>query len=175
MTDDSLVNVPLSLLQNVLLTTDGTVTDLVALFSGEPIRITKLSQDIVQGSGPTELQLASPAPLLKRVILLSGRERHYLYAESCFVIERMAPAMQKQLLETETPIGLLWKEARLEMYREVVERKLEKQPDLMDYFTEAGDQRFLSRTYVVYHQRQPLGVITEKFPYRYFVETLNEC
>lgn len=170
MTDDSLAKLPLSLMQNVLLTTDGTVTDLVALFSGEPIHITKLSQDIVQERGPAALQLTRPAPLLKRVILLSGHERHYLYAESCFIIERMTPAMQRQLLETETPIGLLWKEARLEMYREVVERKLENQPALVDYFAEARDQRFLSRSYVVYHQQQPLGVITEKFPYSYFVE-----
>lgn len=172
MIDDSLVNVPLSLMQNVLLTTDGTVTDLVALFSGEPIHITKLSQEIAQETGPAELELSEPTPLLKRVILLSGSERHYLYAESHFVIDRMAPAMQKQLLETETPIGLLWKQARLEMHRAVVERKLEQRPTLLDYFADADDARFLSRTYVVYHQGKPLGVITEKFPYSYFVDSL---
>lgn len=168
MTGDSLVDVPLSLKQKVLLTTDGTVTDLVALFSGEAIGITKLSQEIVRSAEPVQLELAEATPLLKRVILLSGTSGHYLYAESFFVVSRMPPELQAQLLETETPIGLLWKQARLEMYREVVEQRLEDRPDLLCYFASARDARFLSRTYVVYHGQKPLGIITETFPYSYF-------
>lgn len=170
MTGDSFA--PLSLMQNVLLSTDGTVTDLVSLFSGEDIHITKLGQDVVQDTGPAELQLSEAKSLLKREILLSGTTRHYLYARSYFILERMPTVMRRQLLETDTPIGLLWKEARLEMFREVVERKLEHNPELLQYFPGAADSRFLSRTYVVYHRQQPLGVITEKFPYSYFSEVL---
>jgi chorismate-pyruvate lyase len=173
MTGDSLDDLPLSLMQKVLLATDGTVTDLVALFSGEPIHITKLCQEVIQTKGPEALQLAAPESLLKRVVLLSSERQHHLYAESYFVIGRMAPSMQAALLETETPIGLLWKEARLEMYREVVERKLENKPTLLDYFPDTGDERFLSRTYVIYHQQKPLGIITEKFPYHYFTNTVG--
>jgi chorismate-pyruvate lyase len=168
MSDSSLADVSLSLQQQVLLTTDGTVTDLVALFSGEEIHITKIAQRAVVSTGPAELGLSKAEPLLERSILLSGASRHYLYAQSHFVIQRLAPDMQRELLETETPIGLLWKKARLEMYREVVDRRLENRPELLDYFPDAADARFVSRTYVVYHNAKPLGVITEKFPLDFF-------
>jgi chorismate-pyruvate lyase len=168
MSDSSLADVSLSLQQQVLLTTDGTVTDLVALFSGEEIHITKIAQQTIVRAGPAELGLPQPEPLLERSILLSGARKHYLYAQSYFVIRGLAPEMQRALLDTETPIGLLWKKARLEMYRELVDRRLEQRPELLDYFPDAQDARFISRTYVVYHQRRPLGVITEKFPLDYF-------
>src|SRR5690606_7603472 len=100
----------LSLQQQVLMTTDGTVTDLVALFSGESIRITKLEQESIRSLGPRELELQSPAALLRRVILLSGAEKHYLYAESYFVLQQLSASMQRALLETDIPIGLLWKQ-----------------------------------------------------------------
>jgi chorismate-pyruvate lyase len=168
MSDLSLAEIPLSLQQQVLLTTDGTVTDLVALFSGESIHITKLDQEAIVAIGPAELALSQPHSLLERRILLSGANKHYLYAESHFVIDRLAPEMQRALLETETPIGLLWKQARLEMYRELVDRRLEDRPELRDYFPDAQSSRFISRTYVVYHGGEVLGVITEKFPVSYF-------
>lgn len=174
MSDTWLADLPLSLQQQVLLTTDGTVTDLVALFSGEDIHITKLFQEAVVASGPKELGLSEAQPLLERSILLSGASKHYLYAQSHFVISRLSPEMQTALLETQTPIGLLWKRARLEMYREVVDRHLEHNPALLDYFPDADDARFISRTYVVYHQGQVLGVITEKFPFSYFRENERE-
>lgn len=168
MSDTSLADVSLSLQQQVLLTTDGTVTDLVALFSGEQIHITKILQRTATALGPKELGLRLPQALLERSILLSGADKHYLFAQSHFIIGRLAPDMQRDLLETETPIGLLWKKARLEMYREVVDRRLEDRPDLLDYFPDACDSRFVSRTYLVYHQGHVLGVITEKFPLNYF-------
>jgi chorismate-pyruvate lyase len=168
MSDTSLAELPLSMQQQVLLTTDGTVTDLVALFSGEDIHITKLSQENITAVGPKELGLSVAQPILERSILLSGADKHYLYAQSYFVIPRLAPDMQKALLETQTPIGLLWKRARLEMYREVVDRHLERSPELLEFFPDAQDARFISRTYVVYHQGEVLGVITEKFPLTYF-------
>ncbi|MCW8195397.1 DUF98 domain-containing protein [Proteobacteria bacterium 005FR1] len=171
MSDNPLADLPLSLQQQVLLTTDGTVTDLVALFSGEDIHITKLSQESITSVGPKALGLSAPQPILERSILLSGADRHYLYAQSHFVIPRLAPDMQKSLLETQTPIGLLWKRARLEMYREVVDRHLEHSPELLEYFPDAQDARFISRTYVVYHQGDALGVINEKFPFSYFRES----
>ncbi|MGQ9424982.1 chorismate--pyruvate lyase family protein [Gilvimarinus sp. F26214L] len=158
----------LSLKQKIFLTTDGTVTDLIALFSGETIRISKLNQEVLLSDQPRRLALPAPARLLKRVVLLSGAARHYLYAESFFVIERMSAELQQQLLHTDTPIGLLWKEARLEMFRELIDRGVESRPDLVRYFPDADDDLFLSRCYLVHHGQKPVGMITEKMPLSYF-------
>lgn len=160
--------------QQILLNTDGTVTDLIALLTGESIRITKLHQELVFERGPAALDLKEETSLLHRVVLLSGTEKHYLYASSYYVLERMPDRMQIQLLETDTPIGLLWKEARLEMYREVVEQKVETCPELCAYFSDMEGETFLSRSYVVHHGGSPLGLITEKFPSSYFTGALEK-
>ncbi len=167
--DDSIVRDPtLSLFQKVLLTTDGTVTQLLELFTGAPIKVRKLEQGVVQGEQPQWLPTAAGERLLKRTILLCTEQQPMLYAESWFVIERMPPSMQQQLLHSDRPIGLLWREARMETYREIVAYQRQPGGLLSRHFGLDAEAELLARTYLIYHQHQPLGVITEKFPASYF-------
>lgn len=158
----------LSLFQKVLLATDGTVTDLIALYAGEPIRVTKLSQAVEIDGAREDLECTQPTPLLHRRILLSGATRNYLYAESQFVLERLSTTIRQQMLDTDRPIGLLWKEERLETFREIVRQTIEPCPAVSEYFDLPSSATFVSRTYRVHHARKPLGVITEKWPVSYF-------
>ena len=159
----------LSTQQAILLSTDGTVTDLIRHFTGEHIHVTKLSQSIIVDNQPVALQLNSPTQLLHRRILLTG-SRHYLYAESFFVIERMSEYLRKELLESDIPIGLLWQREKLETFREIISSQCEDNRELIEYFSEAesNDAKFMSRSYLIYHGGVPLGLITEKFPASYF-------
>ncbi len=154
----------LSLFQRVLLATDGTVTDLIALYTGEPIRVVKLAQSIALRDAPDALKCEGPARLLHREILLSGAERQYLHADSLFVFERLSESIQAQLLHTDKPIGLLWKQERLETYREIVRHAIAPQPALAPQFGLPATARFVSRTYLVHHKQRPLGRITESWP-----------
>lgn len=172
---DLLQHPALSMQQQILLNTDGTVTDLIALLAGESIHITKIQQELVVERGPAALELKEEQNLLKRTVLLSGKQKNYIYAESYFVLEQMPSSMQIQLLETDTPIGLLWKQSRLEMYREVVEQKVESCPELRSHFSDMEGETFLSRSYVVHHGGRPLGLITEKFPASYFANPLEQA
>ena len=101
--DDSL-----SLLQKVLLTTDGTVTQLLEIYTGEKIRVEKLEHTLVTG-GPASLGVSATEPVLSRRILLRGATRPYMYAHSWLVPSRMPRGMQETILQTDTPIGQLWK------------------------------------------------------------------
>src|SRR5512134_1740681 len=94
----------LSLFQKVLLATDGTVTDLIALYAGEPIRVRKLAQSIRDEQAPVELQCTGPTRTMSRSILLTGATRTYLYAESQFVLERLSKSIRQQMLDTDRPI-----------------------------------------------------------------------
>ena len=158
----------LSLFQKILLSTDGTVTDLIALYTGEPIHVTKIAQEVTEASAPLVLRCGASAKLLVRKILLTGAKKNYLYADSIFVFDRFAPSIQQQLLTTDRPIGLLWKEARLETFREVVDQGVAPSPDIAAYFDLTSTAPFVSRTYLIYHSGQPLGAITEKWPLSYF-------
>ena len=158
----------LSLFQKVLLATDGTVTDLIALYAGEPIGVRKLSQSIREELAPTELLCAGPTRLMSRSILLTSAARTYLYAESQFVLERLSKSIQQQMLDTDRPIGLLWKEERLETFREIVRQEVEPCEAIAHHFDVPVSVPFVSRTYLIHHGGKPLGMITEKWPLSHF-------
>lgn len=165
----------LSLFQKVLLVTDGTVTQLVELYTGESIRVRKIENQIVANKVvPVDvqrmLQTSDNNALLKRVILLCGNSRSYIYAESYFVMERLPQDMRIKLETTNIPIGLLWREAKLETHREIIEYRRECNAAIAEHLGIDINSELLSRTYMLYTHRQPMGVITEKFPAGYFVE-----
>lgn len=171
--DESILHDPeLSLFQKVLLTTDGTVTQLLELYTGQSVRVNKLAHAVVHGEASGLLMTADNDALLKRSILLCTGEvtapRNLLYAESLFVISRLPATMQRQLQESDRPIGLLWREHRMETYREIVTCRREPCGFLATHFSLNGDMPLLARSYLIYHQHKPLGVITEKFPASYF-------
>jgi chorismate-pyruvate lyase len=163
----SLEKVALSAYQNILLDTDGTVTDLIRHFTEENIRVTKLTQNIIRSDKPRGLELDSTQQLLHRQILLTGT-KHYLFAESFFVIDRMSDFLRRELLESEVPIGLLWQREKLETFREIFEKGVESDKGLLKYFSDLSTPDFLHRSYRVYHGGVPIGLITEKFPLEYF-------
>ena len=154
----------LTLFQKVLLTTDGTVTELVSLYAGKPIRARKISQSIGYTTAPALLQADAAARILHRTIVLEDETgAPYLYADSYFIVDRFSEAIQRDLVETDLPIGLLWRRERLEMYREIIERCRERCPVVARVLLVDASADLLARTYVVYHGGQPLGTVTEKF------------
>lgn len=158
----------MALFQKVLLTTDGTVTRLLELYTGEKIRVKKIEQEITIGNAPEVLCCGDNDPLLRRNILLCGSSKNYLYAESLFVFEKMSRSIQYKLLETDIPVGLLWEEEKTEMYRKVIECKSELCEISSSYFDLEPCSHMLSRTYIVFNKNQPFGMINEKFPISYF-------
>ncbi len=166
---DSIVgDASLSMFQKVLLTTDGTVTQLLELYTGLPIRVNKLEQAILRCDPNESLMTHADDQLLKRAILLctdaGSASRALLYAESLFVIDRLPLPTQRQLLESDRPIGLLWRDQQLETYREIIAYRREPCGFLAQHFGLTEMAPLLSRSYLIYHQRKPLGMITEKFP-----------
>lgn len=158
----------LSFFQKVLLMTNGTVTDILGLYCGEAIKVKKLKQEIVLGDKSHAAICPLGTPVLIRKVLIGSHTVDYIYAESIFVFERLSRAIQYQLLETDIPIGLLWKKEKTETYREILGYKTEVNEPLSFYFNTSPQIPFLSRSYFVYHNQSVLGVITEKFPVTYF-------
>jgi len=158
----------LSLFQKTLLVTDGTVTNLLKLYTQKKITIEKINQEIVL-SGIKESKLCEhETPVLKREILLSHKKENYVYANSFFIFENMSRKSQYALLETDRPIGLLWKEERIHTFRDIIEIRVELCDNLTSFFDVPRGTKFLARTYLVYNNNNKLGMITEKFPITYF-------
>ena len=158
----------LSALQKVLLTTDGTVTQLLEIFTSEKISVQKLGHSLVNGA-PSSLGVPASEPVLSRRILLRGATRPYMYAHSWLVPSRMPRGMQETILQTDTPIGQLWKAARLETFREIIDFRREQDSEVAALF--GIDGPLLSRTYLISAGGAPMGLIMEKFPATYFSGT----
>jgi chorismate-pyruvate lyase len=159
--DDESLSVP----QKILLTTDGTLTQLLEIFTGEKISVQKLGHELVTGA-PASLEVSPAEPVLSRRILLRGVTRPYMYAHSWLVLSRMPSGMQDAILQTGTPIGQLWKAARLETFREIVDFRRERDTEIAALF--GVDEVLLSRSYLISTGGAPMGLIVEKFPESYF-------
>jgi chorismate-pyruvate lyase len=160
----------LSLFQKVLLTTDGTVTQMLEIYAGEPIRVHRLSKDARAATGAPVLHPLRGGDVLQRRILLRGARQNYLYAESSFDLKLLPVAFRTELTSSDVPIGLLWRREKMQMYREIVAFRREPNPELAAYFEVAANVEFLARTYVIHYKDGVLGVINESFPMTYFRE-----
>ena len=162
----------LSTFQRILLTTDGTVTEMLEAFSLENINVIKLSEELVSTVKEIPvLNLPLGAKVIDRKILLQGKisRKNYLYAESIIVPERLDQKFQDALLKSETPIGKLWLQYKVETFKEIVYSGKEPIGKLANYFLVEKEDKMLFRTYRVFNNRKPVMMITEKFPEKSFL------
>lgn len=158
----------LALFQKVLLVTDGSVTELLCIHAGKMIRAQKISQEIRHDDTPAGLGCPADTAWLHRRILLVTDDARLVFAESAFILARLSEGARRLLLDTDTPIGLLWKAERAEMYREIIDIRRERHPAVAAHFGLPADTPLLSRSYLLLQGSQPLGIITEKFPDTHF-------
>ncbi len=165
--DNKIDSSKLSPFQKILLVADGTLTNILEAFINEPIGVTKISEKIVSTTAdilPLEIKVGTE--VLERQILLQGKtsRRSWLYADSIIALERIEEKFREKLTKSHIPIGKLWIEHKTETFKEIITYALEPAGDLSDYFEIKRADKLLSRTYRVFSKRQPIMVITEKFP-----------
>jgi chorismate-pyruvate lyase len=165
----------LSPFQRILLTTDGTLTEILEAYLFEPLLIVKLSEEIIlttQDIPPLDLKAGSE--VIERKVLLQGKisRKNFIYAESVLVHERLELKFRDELLKSQIPMGRLWLEHKIETFKEIIDSSQELAEDLSNYFKIQREDRMLSRTYRVFSNHQPIIMITEKFPENSFLKDL---
>lgn len=161
------VGLPLSVMQRILLTTDGTVTHVLEAYGSEAMRVIKLQQsNEVELAGEPGLEMSEPERVLRRTILLRGAstQENYLYAHSVILADRLHPVVSDGLVATDRPIGKLLIESRMETFREVLECCQEPAGGIGGHFGLGPSAILVSRTYRVITAERPVMLITEKFP-----------
>ena len=163
----------LSTFQRILLTTDGTLTDILEAYLFEQIRVAKLSEAFVVTTADVPLlEMGQGTEVIDRRILLQGRisHRNFIYAESIIVPDRLDELFRNELLKTRMPIGKIWLEHKVETFKEIVRSGREPAGELATYFDIAPGDYLLFRSYRVISNRKATMLITEKFPERYFLK-----
>jgi chorismate-pyruvate lyase len=160
----------LDLLQRLLLTTDGTVTQFLATSMEEQIEAVCLSQH-VRGAGEERRMLAlRPGQrVIDRRALLRGTVtgRNYLYGQSAIALGRVPRAVRHGLLHGDSPIGLLLRQHRTETFREILWRGTLPACEAARHFLLADGSPLLARRYRVWIDHRPAMLITELFPHAY--------
>ena len=157
----------LSLLQRILLISDGTLTDAIEAAYLEPIQLVKLGiQSAPARSAVESLDLKSGEWLMQRDILLRGATsgNNYVYARTLIALDKLDPNLRRDLIESDNPIGRLWVQYKLETRKEIL--KIWRLPAgrLGRYFGHAASAGLLARTYRVISGGEPVMLITEYFP-----------
>ena len=161
----------LSGFQRILLKANGTVTSLLEAYLSEPIQVVKLSENLAK------MQLELPniksnqeEQVIVRKVLLQGKmsRRNFIYADSLILIDNLDERFSHQLLNTKMPIGKLWSEQKVEIFKEIIDSGIEPANELSNYFTIEPEDNLLFRTYSVFSQGKITMIITEKFPESYF-------
>lgn len=163
----------LTAIQRILLTSDGTLTDLLECYSLEPIQVIKLTEEPIFITGQSPLEITPETEATERKILLHGQHsgQNWLYAESVIVNERLQQQFNHGLLNSNKPIGKLWTEYKVETFKESLYYFSESAGELANHFGIAASEVLLCRTYRVFSQRQPIMLITEKFPSCFYQKT----
>ena len=165
----------LSVFQRIILTTDGTLTEILEAYLSEKIRLVKLSEIIEPVTQNISLlDINCGQEVIARKILLQGKisRNNWVYAESILVPDRLDEKLKNGLLVSQEPMGRLWLEHRLETFKEIVDSAREPAEDLADYFKIEKSDKLLSRTYRVFSGRRPIILITEKFPETFYRDAI---
>ncbi len=164
---------PLSTVQKILLTTDGSVTALLEAYCGEKIAISTLLQEIVQADTGQQESLGIPSgeTINFRVVNIknSGTHQVLLHAVSETPLSRLQPEWQADLLRADIPIGRILACHRIEARRELLDIVLVPADNEMSKtFQIPPGESLLTRTYRIIHKEIPLMKIQETFPLRSF-------
>jgi chorismate-pyruvate lyase len=132
----------------------------------ERINARKLGQEV----GPSarridELDLRPGELLMNRRVVLQGDRTgtNYVYADSCIAIDRLDARFQKELETSDIPIGRLWRDNRVEIFKEIVGVANKAAGHLAGHFGIEADTNLIVRNCRVFVAGRPVMLITEHF------------
>jgi len=154
--------------QRALVSIDGTVTKFIEAYMLEPVESVLLTQQ-TQPLLTAHPWLALPAQseVIARQVLLRGRYSAtvYAYAVSLLAPQRLPKMLLRDLASEPAGIGRVLLNSQIENRREILwygREQIAHLPETIECYT--GND-FISRTYRIIADDQPVMLINEKFPF----------
>jgi beta-ribofuranosylaminobenzene 5'-phosphate synthase len=165
----------LSSVQKILLSTDGSVTQLLEAVTGTSVSITTRVQEIVKADQATAEHLSIPEgdPVNHRIVeIKNARSGEVLiYAVSQTPLARLPPEFKDDLMRADIPIGRIISRHRIEARREILNARVTPAGEEAGrIFSICRDEPLLCRQYQIIHHGEPLIFIEEQFPYNRFLD-----
>lgn len=157
----------LSPFQRALLVTDGTVTRFLEAYALEPVAVLRLEQEqLALAAADAWLELPEGAPVIRRRVVLRGEVsgRFFTWADSVIAVERLPRDMCRALDIESGGLGKILLDSALDTRREGLWWGREHPAAVPEAVAKLWDGEFLIRAYRVLAGREPLMLITERFP-----------
>ncbi|MDH7596775.1 MAG: beta-ribofuranosylaminobenzene 5'-phosphate synthase [Methanothrix sp.] len=166
----------LSPVQKMLLGTDGSVTSLLEVITGEPVGIETLEQRVVPATEDVarELNIEAGEDVNYRVVRLKNVRtgETLIHAVSYTPLKRLEPGFRNDLMRADIPIGQILHKHRIESRRDITKTECEQADERMSQlFNIFPRELMLSRRYKIIRKGEPLIAIRETFPYNMFQDT----
>ena len=159
-----------ALLQDALLRTDGTVTDLLELFTDEEIDIEKVIPGLYTAECDRTECGAEPGSVVRDVILRGKTSgTRYIFAHSHLFPAALSPVVQARLNETNDPIGKVLREYRTESFRQIEQSASDFMPAIARVLGQDENDQMRWRRYSVISGGAVIMEITEVFSEHLFV------
>ena len=158
-----------TLLQDALLKTDGTVTDLLELFTDEEIIVEKIAPGLYSAECQRAVCGDDPGSVVRDVILrgkVTGAR--YIFAHSHLFPSALPPAVQARLNTTSDPIGKVLREYRTESFRQIEQSASVPLPTIARLLDQEQTDQMRWRRYSVISGGVAIMEITEVFSEQLF-------
>lgn len=153
--------------QRALVSIDGTVTKFIEAYLLDPVESVLLTQQtqIMEMDHPW-LELPAGGEVVSRQVLLRGRysSKIYAYAVSLLAPQRLPAGLLQDLAIEPAGIGRVLLNSQIENRREILWYGREHLRGLPENISRYTGNDFISRTYRIMTQGQPVMLISEKFP-----------
>ena len=152
----------LSGVQKILLSTDGSVTDILDILYGKT-QISVLEQKIIKAGNKTAglLQINENDEINHRIVLIHKDNLPLIRAESFTPLKRLTEDFKKELAASENAIGRILKKQNMEMRREILSMEIDRGDSVKEMFKNSG--KLLNRTYKIISGGEILMWINEIF------------
>ncbi len=165
----------LSPVQKILLGTDGSVTNLLEIITGNIVTIQTRIQKVIPADAriAEDLAIDEGDPVNYRVVGIKNKDspETLIYAISHTPVERLSPDIRQDLMQADIPIGRILAEHQMETRREITDASVgQADEELAAVFQIFEKERILNRQYRIIHDEKPLISIRETFPYTRFCD-----
>ncbi len=158
--------------QRGLVVTDGTVTQFIEAYTLVPVEVLLLHQKKQPLFAENRwLQLPAGEEVISRQVILQTHQETesspliHTYADSLIALKRLPKPILEGLESNKQGLGRLLQDSGLETRRELLWCGIETLKGLPSAIAHLEGETFISRTYLVLANQEPLMLINEKFPF----------
>lgn len=153
----------------LILYTTSSMTRLIEILYNVELRAQLIQQQPMVECPPVfrhYLQPSDSTPILRRICLTdTASARPYYYAETLFRRDHLNPeTVIHELYHSDTPIGKIIDQCRLEIYREILDYGRLQDAQIANHLGVHADEWLLYKVSCMYHQSKDLFLICEYFP-----------